>query len=1692
MKKSKKLLTFLLATVLVMAMLITVVACNPPVDEDPTDDTATDGTVSSESLLISNGKFQSTTGATYVKTAASWTLTAGSWSKSSTGLTTGVADISTEKFTANKGAINESIATPTIAPNTPKKDDGSYQDTNALVISMDGDEANGSIFYVSSQAKAEKGKYYKVSVDVWTNLLFDESDLNKDTRGANIILSNGTSAGSVEVAKFTSINTSEAWQTYTFYIEASKFEDRNFYVQLWLGYGPSQIRDLVVKGNNTSFASYYTAKGTAMFDNVLMEKISEEDYNAALVNQYNDVTGASETVANQNMQSVYGVARDTQANGSVNGGAVVLSYTYVNNNFTSATGYSTSSTTDTYFTSAKVGTTPNYTIVKGKEDVKDDSEFPSYSSAKDPVGIFDLTKLYYVEKKDGATVNEYADAYSKVNSKFVAPDSTKLGVTYDATNNVYNFSRSDNPTETKALMVYHQGDAISGAGFQSANDILIEKNKYYAVSVWVFIWVPEYDEEEFCGTLEAAPVEPTDTEATDYQTKHDQWEKDYAEWETKRDTYNDKHDTWVKLNSYAEGTSPVKATLRLQGASTDEKAEALSDGTWGTWQQITVKVKGNQLADRKVNLELWYGEGEWESDTLYPGGCIFDNVTIKEYATAEELNAQYASGEIKNWDTIEEDDYADFGLSGTSAVYSPLATEATDGENSWYYNLVDTKTYVDMSKTDSNLYAGILNGSAVADWDNSIGNLPAFQNIAKLDANEDVFNLVSAGGTTTFNYLVLNHAQYTASKVFFKPSETSNVLKTAPNHFYRLSMWVNTQNLKSGSNFKVSLYDTETDAVINSSATQSSLAVTEWTEISFVLQSSATESDSMYLLVEFGSGDIYTPASHASGAILITAMTWTEIQYSEFSAASGTYVKSFDLSSSTSTGSSITNSDFSQIASDSYKDDKDDVFSTEGKLTGIADPKNWTKATEAYLLSAPTFITKTTDELTWKHTVKEVTHYFIYNADKKLVNVIDATDANSYTQEDAEDVLTRTYKYVPQTKDNYYVRAISNIDSKIYASALSSAHDCTTLATVGTAETVIEDNATEIALNSVKAGIVNADSYNDVGLGADFYAPQASTDLTYTSALSSNLLMISSDYDTYLGYTNSSSASLSTESFYRLSVWVKTVGDAKASVTLKNSSNYLTATDHGDAGEYVGYTGINTADKWVRYDFYIATNLSSGSLTLEMYLGNKYAKNTVALSENGTKVSSGTSKGTVYFDDVMLVKLSDEAAFNKLVYGVENIDEIETAELKELLTKYGYNVNQENADISVQNLLAVRKAYVNANAVTLASELDATATYFANEYKYELVNYNKDSFDNYDKKTDSDANKYLGNESNSFTHYNSNSVFNNETVGSTTVKDDEHPNHSYGVFNKKDISSDLIAHLTSKDYLSADSTYALAEAFTEAQITEFLTNTYAVGHDNYEGNNNYLMMANITKPSTQSYQSSSLSMAATSYYKITFYAKYLGTDANKKPEFRFIYNNSDKLWKTIEIAHSNEMVEYTFYYANESSSSVSAYLAYFLGSKDAQGEEEVTENFMNGILIVDDLSIVKLDGKEAYEAALEATKNDSASAGKYNSYLTEATDSTTDEKPVEDPEEESDEDGEKQINPQVWLIISSVVIGLILVAVIVVMIYRKLKTKVTKKLRKVKVDSQMPADFEKKQASDKIRKKAEGRKKDISLDDYND
>ena len=1742
MKKSKKLLTLLLAALLVFGMLM-MVACDPP---DPTTDNGSDSeqdTSVSDGALISNGTFANATGTStaYVKTnVTGWALSSsdGSWTSSAQGLKCGVVDLKDSVYSENKSGINATLGNPGVAPNTPLDADSNHTDTNALVISMDGSEKAGSIFFAAStDPTVKKGKYYKLSVDVWTHLLGAEGN---EYSGAAIVVRGDA------FVEYLSINTSQTWQTYEIYIEGSNFEDREIEIELWLGHGPAQLGS---SSNQNPFypdtVNPYLAKGTVFFDNVVLEELAVEngvcaEYEAAFA----DVKAAYDAsdVPATSDQRYEGLASNLYSGETFTGKMTVISFIYPDPNFTAYREYDAGSTSTSYtrvFNTTKVGDALNYTWVLGKKDLKDDDEFPVYgtisnsylSYSTDPRGIFDLSKLYTFETN--SETGEYVydesgnlkpvDMFNKLNSDFVAPDVNDF---FNIKTGEYT-SALNGSADSEALLIYHIDNAISGAGYTSNYDFMIEAQEYYVISVWVYIWVPEVDapdapedknypelsdfadieggltaQEQFDAAVEAyeakidryeAGEKPVEEGESGYDAEYNEFYEDYHAYRTSSDYLNweEEYDLWEKYNDYIPGGGKAdfpKATLRLSGADlTDVKG-----GVQGEWTELKLYVQGNALADRNMQLELWYGEGEWGDDTLYPGGCFFDNLTIRK-ATDDEI----ASETFQEISVIESGDYSGFGL--TAAQTEDFVALDTDDTKEWYYTKADERSKDDLMSVGKISYAFASGDSA--------SEAPALDGILPMGA-------FSVGGDE-FNVVMIRHLDYTASTLYFKPaavdegSGEARFMTIKPNHFYRLSMWVKTEDLVD-STFGVSVYDAETDAAVNSSASVTGIGqLDDWTEISILFRAGATDSNDLYIVVTFGSGDIFTPDNHAKGTIYLTAFTFGEVTYSEYNDAStGTYLKKVSLASSTSYGS-VSNGDFSSISTDNYEDDVyDELFDAEGNLIGVADPGSWTDSTPVSPLTAPT-VTESAGDLKWTGVNPEVTGYYIFMNDfvdedgtERDGVAVGYIAADSVTADDEGD-LNYTYD-IPVSNKGFYVRAIAVVDGKIYISPASTVRTADT-GDVGTGsgsqtqpDEITDGNAS--VFGSLEMGIVNYKNYQVGGVKVieNIYSGDASSAIEhpYRSTASENLLMISSEYETYAGY-QSTSTSFSANSYYRLSVWVKTVGDALASVTLQNTANALSINtgyfgyDEENNGRYEGYVNINTGDVWKRFDLYISTGMSSVSAKIELFLGNKYAENTRALGsgDDATKVSYGLSSGTVYFDDVYLTSI-DESTYNMLVYGVKNVNDLTKDDLRKELEGYGVTYTDEDfntvdeADL-IDALFAAREykldkdeaaGTVDYSDMFVLSDRPETGSYFDNEYIFKVIVRRTDSFDNFDERDEDEI--YQGHDAASFDHYNSSSA--------ETGEDDE-PTSLYGVYDRNSHFGDNAF----VDYLLAGSAFE-GSGWTTDTLKAFL-------QSGAEANDRMvLMMANIAAPSGQYYQSaSSFSFSSESYYKVTFQAKYLALGDAKNSEFRFVYDNSNGYWQSLPLIQTtgNEYETYTFYFHNASASSVSAYLYFNLGSNDAQGDADRVQNFVSGIVLIDNLTIEKMDEAadgEApeeyaeYQARVEAGTTLNTEAG----YVKEA----TPEDPDDDPDDGDDGDGDGGgVDPQVWLIVSSVLIGVIIIAVIVVLTYRKLKDKVKKKLKKTKVESKVPTDLEERAKRNELNRKLEAKKKDIDdVDDYQD
>lgn len=1579
MKKNKKLLTLFLVALMLISICMCIVACTPP--EDPSsEEPEEEGTVTTDGLIIPNGTFATATNtavSAYLKpTVTGWTATNGAIKVSATGAIEGVVDLGKEDaFNAGKVAINDNLVDyPGIAPSTPKDENGNNKDTNALVLSIQKTAGKGSYYYTNANSiNVEAGSYYKLSIDVYTDLI-DATDKN----GAAIILTNGVHS------EFLSINTNKTWDTYTFYIEANDYEVRTFNVQLWLGHGPQAI------GNSTN-ANPHLAYGTAFFDNIILDKIDANTY------------ATKKATIDQAIGNGIDYVKDAEGNVEK-----TISLIYADAGFTQHAAYSSTltgySSSSAYY-SAKAGAAKNYNFILGKEDLESKDEFPAYSSSAatssnytDPIGIFDMSKLYSFDDANVAT-----DEYAKIYKGYVAPDYEDF-YSLDGTTNkmAFNLDGRDMSTltDTRALSIYHINNAISGAGYISSEELRIEANKYYKISVWAYIWVPDMAEPVKPEGYDKAESEKTDTE----KANADKYDEQCEEWE--------KYQKYRVQEGETSAENKVYATFRLSGASieTENTLEVKTDGTYGNWQQLSLYVQGSDLSSRFLKFELWYGEGEWGASTLYPGGCLFDDITI------EASDSPVAGASYEKLSPLVKEGFEKFGLIDNGTVSSADFTKLSDAGaklNNWDYEKADEKT------SDTLINVGVIGGkSAYAQGANTPGT----------------FKVEYKSAETPFDIVAVKHNDYTASTLTFKNSdEADSFMEVMVNKFYRFSLWVKTVGVDDGMGATVALYSAEKDSSVSSITTLNTNG--EWQEISFVVKGTATENQKTYLKVTFGSGDIYTPASHIKGDLYVTALTWQNVDYDEYKGiTSSTYVKQVSLTSSVSSSDTVSNGNFQDISSENY-DNNEIIHETTGEIIGAAVPASWTKNDATHALKTPSVtFTATTNKMSWDAVAGASRYYVFMNGYKDVAASSDETEDNvciGYVVDNqAEDATESAYRFADANADEdkiaitfrydgvYYVRAYGEVDGKQLTSGNSSSK--TAASATGDA---YKKYTAETGMFDYKGGIINYKKY--VSNPDTFYGSLANGE--YKSTRSDNLLMLSSNFYTNYGYTMSSTKAVSANNYYMISVWVKTEAGAKAYVTINNASSvlkrnvYTGETDND--GDFVGYVNIDTDGEWVEYRFYIKTELSSGSFKLELGLGNKYAKD-VATSVDGLEISHGLSKGTVYFDDITFLTLANEAEYNKMAYGHEDLEGVQEADM-------------------------LKEYQIGTDAYTLKDHAEYTGSYFTNKYVFKRIEYTTDSFDNYKEPTDDDI---IGNTPSAYEH-------GTATDADSYVKPKEEdgtvPDVLYGVYNVAKLEGAV------KGYLKN------INGITEDQINNFLA-------PQENGGKNFLMMANITD-NGQYYESNSYTFKAKSYYKISFFAKLL-TGGSDKAEFRYTYGDDDDNWSTIQISGAN-WVEYSFYVYNEDDSDrTSDRIEFHLGTNDGIDENSVeTKHFFSGILLVDNVSI------EALGANGEATFNAADNSIKHKFELQEEAEKET--------EEEEDEDGEEdkeRTNPQLWLMIASIVIGACLLAVVIVFAYRKVKRKLVKKT--VKVENKVPVNI------NKANQKSAGnkRKKDINNEDFND
>ncbi|NLL56766.1 MAG: hypothetical protein GX242_06100 [Clostridiales bacterium] len=1679
----KKKILLIFTFIMVLALSMTIVACvDYEKDTDPVEETDT----VSRTMLITNGTFydaSSTTKGAYVKNSVTgWTATKGSIATTATGVTMGVVDLADkELFDANSdihSTVSSAFAYPGVDPKTPFDTDDfgkpttELQDTNALLISSV--ETAGSIYYKNSASfTLEANKYYLLQYSVCTNIESNED--NKADKGAWVTISGGVSYQDAV------INTNGKWETRYLYIESNKYSSKTIDINLWLGHGPETI---------SSVPNKYIVKGAALFDNIICKEVTK-DKDGETVFNHDTFTAAAQSNANKayGYESCYFLS-DTKLEQSTD--AAPTSSNAKNFFYSFREGiYSSSNVSNYSLIKGKSGlssadqptvNTPHTGIVDlsklyKKEEDKEavDTYFEllkgvSYSTSwktvsyenwknnlvgdnggRENMSSLDEKKALMIHHGDlsGAGFKSNSALVIKSNTYYVIsvwafvnplndlpttnkPSSpteyTDIQKAYlDAINNAYNadidygfyenyFTELTEEEKAKIMgetAIYdpeNQSDnvitflATESDRFEYSKDIEFlgyEKEVYQAFKYY-YLWkeLKDVDDDPLIDSTVKAYLEfQMLTERNnfinkDYKTLTD-LEDSWQDYYDKLGEYMAKYNAWKSATSGTDLNQKPYAHVKLTGAGDDivEQTSKL-----GQWEQITFYIQGNQLSDRKLNIEFWFGEGaSTDYTTLMMGSVFFDNISITEYHAGSQPNY--------DWQTLNQIESAD------ELAYGGLTND------------MDAETF------QENYWALKLESNDVASAD--LKSVSFTREILPDGQFADLSDL----GITSYAQLIFKNSVATASVLTSKEFITIN-----PNTAYRIAMLVKTADIKDGLGVDISLLGgDDKDDLTASIASVTTINDSEWQEVVFYVLGDVIKTNYVTLKLQLGSGTRFSTEKYIKGQVHLALINVTEIKYSEFSSTSksGDLVKDYTFSNTEKPSDSVTNGSFSGIDLAATNETE---FGEGGIISGTAVTSNWTGGTVKNNIFTAPVVSMANDIATWEKVYGvsytgddevEPEYYEVWvrykDADnkyqEKYVASVLASDTLAFNASDIYKDLTVNYKVRAVGKSNselsYYdvVSSFSNYSGEVLGSE------------EGEYDTVDDYIAAKPPAKpelKYQAGTVVIDKETDFADSTGSYVSPYDT-----------MLKISSNYA--LSHTlTSSSATLSANTYYKVSVWVKTEDGAKASVTLKDVSDVLSA--KSVTGKYIGFTNIDTQGKWVQYAFYIKMGNNSGTLSMQLSLGdayvNKVSKKSTNVKTDATVYdATGLSSGSAYFDNVELIAIEEEEYKNaaqkeELTNGVDNLYDFE---IGDIIPDY------EGIEYKI----------------------------YTNKFALRILESVIDSFDSFKENTIEE-----GKEGYNLGHTPNNYTWSKADSYTSTSEDDR----VYGVYSQSDALSKL--EMIYKKYDDNDD---LINAFSG--ISNFPENFDITRFIAIDGSNS-LVMSN-KELFAQSYKVNNTStINADGYYKITFKAKTLiaakafddngdaildengditYTIENVNAEFRFMPTTDTDKYQSIYINSNGKVdsiydtVEYTMYIYNPSSTSATANWSFVLGAESAGDDKTGSMQPILGMLIIDQVGMVEID-KDEYEAVRESADFENwtdeqkiSSAMAFYSY-----DEDKKEDPVEEPDDEPDQEPEEKPSVwsrgEVWLLVSSLIIAVVIIVVIVVLLIRRWKKKHPKKV----------------------------------------
>ena len=893
------------------------------------------------------------------------------------------------------------------------------------------------------------------------------------------------------------------------------------------------------------------------------------------------------------------------------------------------------------------------------------------------------------------------------------------------------------------------------------------------------------------------------------------------------------------------------------------------------------------------------------------------------------------------------------------------------------------------------------------------------------------------------------------------------MIKVLPNKYYRFAFQVKTTDVDGGVNITLLKKKAGDKEFSDFSTAVSAYTSEDWTEVVYYIHGAKDTTWYLSLEVAMNSGTRWDTYSYVKGKTELASFNCIVITKSEYdSHKTGDKIVdslSLDNAAYDVDGGKIKNASYSSI---DYANVKDKDFDENGIKDGSIVPVNqWTAGTVySNKFDAPS-VTRNGDTIKWDRPVGygsdgqaiSDTEEIIYeiwgkykddNNKEKTILLGVKTDATT-TKENITFELDSLADYASWRDCSVSVKAISE-------NAVSDLSPVVTISNGGTKiPTEIEGEKTvRTGARKVKDGDYNA---------------------TYKSEYE-YLYTIESDYKAAVAVT-STSASLSANSFYKFSVWVKTDANTNATIALTGTGGSVEAALSKDG--VIGYSNVNTNGEWKEYVIFVKTGNFTVSPSISLCLGIPYVK----AQKTDSSVADGKtyyfaadlSKGAVYFDVVRVTEIK-EKEYNEAEDDIKNNNGVLQADHK-LLYK------------------------------------DATA------YAYS-IRYTIDSFDSSEKQS-TNVDKY-GNLPGNYTR---------KTEQDSS--DSTYTNIVYGVYNANVEASDADMYSAlSYLYGNGEDKLVFNDIFgydkNDAAWREFLKDFTKLYNEELlkSGGNNVLMLSNKTATGAdQRFELDStynVSIAAGGYYKLTFAANTLiakpvytktdvpeadrtawttkkseyyvkngskytvvtadyvpGTDYYKLSysyddcfaEMRFAsgekdandlkmyissYSKDDEGQKTLSGSKT-----YTLYIYNPSSSAKTSSWKFYLGDKTTTKDNMYT-NQLVGMLAIDLVSMEKITEAQ-YKTGIEGKYDEEGKLIDEHSSVMRyeyAEDEETKNNDSDNNDDDNDKDKEEKKDfwkrliedDYFWLYISSVVLALVIIVVVIVVLVRKYKEKHPKKV----------------------------------------